>query len=207
MLAWVDVTRLRRRLRELSSLFWVTGVMLLRVLGLDTFGPIRWPLRVVPALALPLVVTVVVLLFRSGARRPSALRLALSLAWVGIAWWKVTARSGQLSAPVAAGAVLVAAGLVPAWLALRLRGPAPAVAAALAGVCSVAVVLSQHLVVSDPPPQDRHLPAYAAGYRTELAAAEGDAVGVGLMDSAYQRDPATSTEILIGSTWYLNPHP
>jgi len=205
LLAWVDVRRLRARLPELSALLLVTVLLVGWVLGPQEAGPIRWPLRVLPALGLVAVVLVVVLVATTARRPPSGLRLMLSLGWVALAWWVVTARLAAVETVTVVGALVVAGGLVLLWSALRLR--LPGVAAVVAGLCTIAVLATQHAYFPDAPSPDRNLPARAADYRGQLSTAVGDTVAVGSAERALHSRPGTADEVLVGSTWYLNPHP
>jgi hypothetical protein len=205
LLAWVDLRRLRTRLPELAGLVFVTLGTVAWVLGPEELGPIRWPLRVLPALGLVGVVLVVVVVATTTRRPPSALRLGASLTWVALAWWVITARLGGVTGITVVGALVVAAALVLTWLAVRMRHPG--LAAAVAGVCTLAVVATQHVYLPDAPSPDRNLPASARDYRVQLATAEGDSIAVGNAEHAWRSEPGTADEMLVGSTWYLNPHP
>jgi hypothetical protein len=205
LLAWVDVRRVRARLPEMSGLVVVSAALVAWVLGPQELGPIRWPLRVLPALALVAVVLVVVLLTTTLRRPPSGLRLMLSLGWVALAWWVVTARSGAVETVTVVGALVVASGVVLSWSALRLGRPGAA--AAVAGLCTLAVLGTQHAYFPDTASPDRNLPARAADYRGQLSSAVGDTIAVGSAERAWHTQPGTADEVLVGSTWYLNPHP
>ena len=205
MIAWVDFGRLRGHVRETAGLLAVSAVMLVWVLAPETMGPIRWPVRVLPALALPVVVLVVVLLARTVRVAPSAPRLALSLGWVALAWWVVTARMGDVTVAGAVGAALVAAGLALTWVAVRLQ--LLRAAAVVVAAFSLVVMLFQHVYYPESPSPDRNLPASAADYRGQLATSVGDTMTVGYAGRSWRTVPDTSEEILIGSTWYLNQRP
>ena len=113
---WMDLGRLRRASRDLAGALVSTVVFLLWVLGPAEIGPLRWPIRVVPALMVPLVVLLAVVAARCLFPRISRSRLVLSLAWVGAAAYVVVVREpAQLDrALVGLGLVVVALGLT-AW--------------------------------------------------------------------------------------------
>lgn len=205
LLAWVGGHRLRARWRELSALLFTTAVLLAWVLGPNRMGPIRWPMRVLPAFTLVLVLLLVVLLARTMPPRPSPLRLLVSLAWVAVAWCVVTVRLGGVEWGTVAGALAVGAAVSVVWVALRQRGVR--LAAAVAGLSTVVLLLVQHSAVPDPPSVDRHMPARVAGYRGQLSGAVGDTIMVGNPGRPWQSGPGAARELLVGSTWYLNRHP
>jgi hypothetical protein len=205
LLVWVDWGRLRRQWRELSALLFTTGVLLVWVLGPNRMGPIRWPLRVLPAFTLMLVVLLVVVLVRTSHRPPGRIRLMLSLGWVVGAFAVVTVRLGQVEAAPVAGALVVGVLLVMVWAAVRGKGLGPA--AVVAALGTLAVLVTQHAVVPDPPSQDRQMPARAVDYRQQLSTAVGDTFMVGDPSYSWRDFKGASRELLIGSTWYLNGHP
>jgi hypothetical protein len=205
LLLWVDWGRLRRQWRDLSALLFTAVVLLVWVLGPNRMGPIRWPLRVLPALTLMVVVLIVVVLVRTSQRPPGRIRLVLSLGWVLGALAVVTVRLGSVKAGPVAGAVLVGVLLVLLWAAVRRKGLGPA--AVVAAVGTLTVLAAQHAVVSDPPSQDRQMPARAVDYRRQLSTAVGDTFMVGDPSYAWQHFEGSARELLVGSTWYLNGHP
>lgn len=76
---WVDVSRLRRIIRPLTGLIAMLVLSTLWALGPSDMGPIRWPVRVMPFVALAATVLLTVVI--SGATcKPSARRLVASIA-------------------------------------------------------------------------------------------------------------------------------
>ncbi|WP_040795660.1 membrane protein [Nocardia higoensis] len=68
-LAFVDWGRAKQAWRELSAVAIFSVTVLLWIAGPGTIGPLRWPARVLPMLAIGLLVLVCVLLSRFGAFR------------------------------------------------------------------------------------------------------------------------------------------
>ncbi|WP_067697731.1 hypothetical protein [Nocardia jejuensis] len=68
-LAFVDWSKARAHWKELSSIALFSGMVLMWTAGPGTIGPLRWPARVLPMLALGLLVLVCVLLGRFGTTR------------------------------------------------------------------------------------------------------------------------------------------
>lgn len=201
LVLWIDPARARTVLRELRGALVATVLLLAWVLGPGQVGPIRWPGRVLPALMIPLVVVLVVLVARS-IRVPGRLRVMASLAWLVAATWVVLAQDWKALHTTLFGAAVVAAAiLVVAW-SLR-RGNRTAVALAI-GACTVAVFAAQHAVTHHAG-NDRHSPAQAAGYRTQLPHARGDVLVIGNYDAASFKHPSIAKDLLVGSTWYRNP--
>nr|WP_024803959.1 membrane protein [Nocardia sp. BMG51109] len=133
-LAFIDWGRARAAWRELTAVALFAVIFLMWAAGPGTVGPLRWPARVLPMLALGLLVLVCVLLGRFGTTanwrgRGIAAAVLIGLLWVRTfsadphnVWWHVLS------------AVAVAAlGAAVVWLA-RTRG---ATAAALATVAAM----------------------------------------------------------------------
>jgi hypothetical protein len=104
--------------------------------------------------------------------------------------------------------VLVSAGVGGLWLVARgaPTGRAVGRGAALAAAVTLVLTVVQHGYFPDPPSPERHLPARAADYRTQLAGARGDVMVVGDVNTLVKADPSAVRELLDGSAWYLNPH-
>jgi hypothetical protein len=200
LVLWIDWARARTVLREVRGAVVGTAILLAWALGPATIGPLRWPGRILPALMVFLVVVLPVVVGRS-VRVPKRRHIVGSLAWLVAATWVVLSQDWSSGDTTLLGAAVVAAAiLVLAW-ALRRRAT---VAALAAGACTVAVFVTQH-AVTHAAGNDRHSPARAAGYRTQLASARGDVMVIGSYSDASYARPGLAKELLVGSTWYRNP--
>ena len=94
-LLWLDWRRLRGSVRDLVGAGVSAVVLVVWVLGPSAIGPLRWPSRVLPALAVPLVVLLVVMASRALPARVPPVRVALSVAWVLVAGYVVVAREPE----------------------------------------------------------------------------------------------------------------
>ena len=203
VVAWLDWRALARGCRPIAGLLVFLLAIFVIVDGLSQLGPLRWPLRLQPFLVEALVVTIAVTWTRFGTRRPSPLRLAVSLGWVALAaalsvrW--VPARS---SAHLGAAAV-VAGGLILLWMLVRAGRPARAAVAA--GLVTLTVLAVQHRAYPDLPSPNRWPPTDLAGFQKPLTGAVGDTMQVGSSDNLLQTDPP-GNDLLLGSAWYLNAH-
>jgi hypothetical protein len=206
VLLWLDPGRLRRGWRPVAGLVTVTVLVALEVVGPAQVGPLRWPLRLQPFLVMGLVVLCAVCLSRYAVRRPSRGRLLASLLWVALAGVLALARFSAGATGIAVGAVLVAAGLAALWLVARLPGRRTEAGAAVAVAFTLGLTVLQHAYFPVPPSPERHLPAHAADYRTQLRTARGDVMVLGNVASLVQSDPSSVSDLLDGSAWYLNPH-
>ena len=209
VLLWVDVGRLRRGWRPLAGLLLMTALMFLVVIGPAQVGPLRWPLRLQPFLVQFLVVLCAVLVGRFVVRRPSRRRLLAGLVWVGVAGAVAWVRYPPGWAWLVAAVLVVAAGVVVAWV--LVRGPRShrrlSLGAGVAvGFCVVLTVV-QHAAYPDVPSPDRNLPETAPAFRQQLTRAQGDVMLVGNVARLLKADPSVTSDFLTGSAWYLNPSP
>lgn len=204
---WLDLGRLRRSSRDLAGALVAAVVFLLWVLGPAEIGPLRWPIRVVPALMVPLVVLLAVVAARCLLPRISRARLVLSVAWVGAAAYVVVVREpAQLDkALVGVGLVVVALGLT-AW-SITHRGARTTAGVVMAS--TFVLFLVPYSANPQPPAVDRHMPAEAAAYRDRITSAWGDVMVLGNADyyekSEIVRNPAIADDLLIAASWYLHP--
>lgn len=206
LLVAVDWRALRTGWRPLAGLLGLTTLTLVVVDGVARLGPLRWPLRLQPFLVLLLAVAVVVLLTRFRVPLVSARRLGIALGWVLLAGVAVTVRAPDLWGAHVLGVLLVGAAVALAWFVVRRELGLPLAAAAGGAVTLLAFGL-QHGAFPDPPSPERNLPAAVADYRTQLGGARGDVVVLGDVESLVEEEPAATRELLVGSAWYLNPHP
>lgn len=206
-LVWVDFSKLRRQWRPLTGLIFIAAAMLLVVNGAARMDPLRWPLRLQPFLVLVLVVLCVVSLSRCAAGRLSVVRLAIALVWVGLAGVVAVIRTPETYVGHLLSVAIVCSGLLLLWLMLRSGQPRPALLATLVTLVTVSTVALQSAYYPTPPSPERNMPALLTQYRTQLATAEGDVLVVGNSASLMKSTPEAASDFLIGSAWYLNPHP
>ncbi len=217
LLAWVDPRRLRGRVRPLVGVIVMTTVTTLFALGPSDVGPLRWPVRVMPFVVLG-VVLIVVALVSQGLRRPSPGRVLLSLAWVGVAFYLSVTRALEDVRAAQAGAALVGLGIVLVWLVLLVLGSRRAhgtlagrslatVLALVIGGWSVGLTYAQHRFYPNPPSKNRNMPTDVADYALPLRQAQGDVMMLGHQIDTVIADPSAARELLIGSSWLVNPHP
>ncbi|MFF2556957.1 hypothetical protein ACFVUS_38555 [Nocardia sp. NPDC058058] len=155
-LAFVDWRAAKAQWKELSSIALFAAVMLMWTAGPGTIGPLRWPARVLPMLALGLLVLVCVLLGRFGTvrswrNRGIAAGVLILLLWVrtfsadphDVLWHVLSA--------LVVGALV--AGVV--WLG-RTRGTAAAVALTIVAMLPIAYFQVRSV---QPTPMSWNLPA------------------------------------------------
>ncbi|MFD6092503.1 hypothetical protein ACFWGN_10320 [Oerskovia sp. NPDC060338] len=205
LIAFVDFRRVGPSLRRLVGLGVFLLVMILWVMGPSYVGPLRIPVRMMPYVALALLVGLAVLLSRAPLRRPGISRLLIFAGLVAVGLYVAFAQVPDSMAQLAAaGALLFVTGVV-FYLVLR-RGQAGPRAAAMVGVVAMlatfANVLVQHHYQPAPPLQDFGLFAKTADYRPQLAAAEGDVFVVGSPTAGPL--PQIWDETLLANQWYLN---
>ena len=171
-------------------------------------GPLRWPLRLQPFLVERLVVLLVVAWHRFGVRRPSR-AAAGPLARLGRRSPVVLA---LLRAPSSGPAtwrpsLLVGGGdrrCCGGWCARDRR----AWLAPVVGAVTLAAFALQHVVYPTPPSPQRNAPTRLADYRTPLTGARRATCSRSVPRTRWcSRTRPRRGTCLIGSGWYLDPHP
>ena len=203
MVVWMDLGRLRRSPRDLVGAVVATVALTLWVLGPTAVGPLRWPLRVAPALMVPLVVLLAVVASRCLVTRPSRSRLVLSAAWVCGAAYVVVAHDPHQLRKVGAGILLLAVALGMTGWSLAHRGARTT--ARVVMVWTVAIFVIQYALYPVPGAADRHMPAAPAEYSGRIPSASGDVMVLGNAETQVIRKPAIANDILIAASWYLDP--
>lgn len=156
-LAFVDWRRAAGAWRELSSVALFSLVMLMWAAGPGTIGPLRWPARVLPMLALGLLVLVCVLIGRFGTVRPLRGRMSaatLLILLLLVRSWSADPANGGWHLLSAVG--IAAAGAAVVWLG-RTRGTALAAGLTIAVMFPIAF-LQVH--AAQPTPMAWNLPAH-----------------------------------------------
>jgi len=178
-------------------------------------GPLRWPARLLPYLALAVLMTLAVSLSLARVRVIRARHLGGMLAILAAATYLTWSAAPQylkyvVVMAVALAAVYVAFYLVaarkwtPGWL--PRESSRLAWAGGLAILLSVFIVLPQHYVLEQPITTDHHLAAKLSQYRAMLAGSTGDVLAIG--DTRDSAEPFTLTnQAAIGNAWYVTGKP
>ncbi|QYF73840.1 hypothetical protein [Cryobacterium sp. PAMC25264] len=215
LLAFVDLTRLRHLLRSRLSIVIVLIAALVGVLLPSDFGPLRFPVRMMPYLTLAVLLLVAVGLSHA---RPAVLSrnrflVAGGLVLLGAG---LTFSAGPQYVKVLAAVTVVI--LAAVWVAYRVLGdrPLPVLGSESAGrlagrgvpvVAGAAIVLTvlllvpQHISSPTSPLPDYGVPNDVSDYQQQLEDAEGDVIiagGVGDLG-----DPGAWDETLVGNLWYV----
>ncbi|MGV9411336.1 hypothetical protein ACWDOP_15575 [Nocardia sp. NPDC003693] len=137
-LAFVDWRRARAAWRELSAPALFAIVMLMWAAGPGTIGPLRWPARVLPMIAIGLLVLVCVLLGRFATVRDVRARGIAALVLILALWVRsFSADPHNVIRHVLAAGILIGAGALVVWLG-STRGTAAACAVVVAVMFPVA---------------------------------------------------------------------
>ncbi|MGK8524424.1 hypothetical protein ACRS6B_24005 [Nocardia asteroides] len=115
-------------MRELSGPIFFAVAVLMWTAGPGAIGPLRWPARVLPMLAIVLLVLICVLLSRYGMFTASRRRATAAVVLIGLLFVRSVSAAPELVLRHVAGALAVGAlGAAAVWLA-RHRGAAAACA-------------------------------------------------------------------------------
>ncbi|WP_375540320.1 hypothetical protein [Nocardia sp. XZ_19_385] len=172
-LAFVDWRRARMHVRELTAPVLFTTLVLFWTAGPGTIGPLRWPARVLPMVALGLLILVCVLLGRFATAREWRNRAAVAALLVGLLLVRsYSAAPNQLIWHLAAVLVVLVLGAGAVWLG-RNRGLSAAAALVLISVAPIAFWQVQH---AQPTPLGWNLPEN----RSEMKAAFPEFAGTTL---------------------------
>ncbi|MEV6339284.1 hypothetical protein AB0M12_31785 [Nocardia vinacea] len=169
-LAFIDWRRARESWRELSGVALFAIIMLMWSAGPGSIGPLRWPVRVLPMLALGLLVLVCVLLGRYATVRDLKSRGVAAALLIGLLWVRsFSADPHNVVRHVLAAAAIGAlvAGVV--WLGLNRS-------LATAGVLTIVAMFPiafYQVNAAQPTPMTWHLPTN----RSEAQAAFPDFPG------------------------------
>ena len=201
----------RALMRSLLPVMIVTGVMLIVVLGPSHIGPIRWPIRFIPYVAIGVVVIFAVLATKAYPAQVTRRRMWVSLlVLVVMTWlaWTQTPGRGSTIALVAVAVVQAAVIVALAAIATtrRVSWTSPQRSRAAVGgvlIVTAALVAPQMLVFPATPLPTFAVPHKVADLESVLPDGPGDAIVVG---NIYQDggNEAAFDEILLGNLWYLS---
>ncbi|MBL1078074.1 hypothetical protein JK358_27080 [Nocardia sp. 2] len=137
-LAFIDWDRARSAWKELSSVALFAIIMLMWSAGPGSIGPLRWPVRLLPMLAIALLVLVCVLLGRFGSFRNWRARGIASLVLILALWVRsFSADPHNWIRHVLAAGLVIAVGAGVLWLMNR-KGVAAACALVIAAMFPIA---------------------------------------------------------------------
>lgn len=193
-----------------SMPLYVLGIaMLAIVIGPSDFGPIRWPVRFMPYLALAVVLIVVVMASRtypgSVTTRKTWWSAGIVVAVTGISWANTPYAYKII---FAIGAAQLAALLVLVLIARQRRVDWSATVrttVAVAGVVLFTIGLSvvQTRFFPSTPLPKFGVPASVPQMSQVLSGSDGDAIAVGDLYYRGERE-ASFDERLLGNLWYLS---
>ncbi|GLJ61144.1 hypothetical protein GCM10017576_12730 [Microbacterium barkeri] len=196
----------RSAVRRAIPLFVLGGLVLALVLGPSHMGPIRWPLRLIPYLAIVLIVLFAVGIsrrFPAGATRRAFWLSALVIAVTSVLTWG----NGPYAWKVIGAAALVS---LAALVALRWVARSPRVrrrtTVAVVGAMIVTAVFAagQMRFLPESPLPSRSAPDSATALQAVLPDAHGDAIVVGDAEDGWQ-DRDSWSERLLANLWYFSP--
>ncbi|WP_063910344.1 hypothetical protein [Nocardia gamkensis] len=154
-LAFVDWRRAREAWRELSAVAIFAIMMLMWTAGPGSIGPLRWPARVLPMLAIGLLVLVCVLLGRYGTARDPKNRAVAAGVLIGLLWVRsFSADPHDAIRHVIAAFALAALVTGAVWLG-RAKGTAAACALTIAAMFPIAYF---QVEAAQPTPMSWNLP-------------------------------------------------
>ncbi|MCP2296066.1 hypothetical protein APR11_002494 [Nocardia amikacinitolerans] len=137
-LAFVDWRAARRSAREFSGIAFFAVAVLMWTAGPGAIGPLRWPARVLPMVAIALLVLVCVLLSRYGTFAASRRRMVAAGVLIGLLFVRSFSAAPLLALRHLIAAVVVAAlGYAVVWLA-RHRGIVAACALTMVAMFPIA---------------------------------------------------------------------
>ncbi len=198
-LAFIDWRRAKESWRELSAVAIFAIMMLMWTAGPGSVGPLRWPARVLPMLAIGLLVLVCVLLGRYGTVRDPKNRGIAAGVLILLLWVRsFSADPHDAIWHVVAALALAALAAAAVWLG-RTKGTAAACALTIAAMFPIAYF---QVEAAQPTPMSWNLPAK----RSEAQAAFPDFAGntIQLADRGLLQPRDKSIEGAYGSLVFGN---
>ncbi|ATL67118.1 hypothetical protein [Nocardia terpenica] len=175
-LAFVDWRRARGAWRELTAVALFAVMFLMWTAGPGTVGPLRWPARVLPMLALGLLVLVCVLLGRFGTVANRRNRGIAALVLIGLLWVRTfSADPHDVVWHLGSAFAVAALGAIAVWLG-HTRGTA---AAALLTIVAMFPIAYVQVRAAQPNPMSWNLPASRSQAQAAFPAFDGITIQLG----------------------------
>lgn len=175
-LAFIDWGKARAAWRELSGIALFAIAALMWTAGPGTIGPLRWPARVLPMVALGLLLLVCVLLGRFATFKDWRARGIAAAVLIGLLWVRsFSADPHNWIAHVIAALAIAALGAALVWLAVN-KGISAAVALAIIAVSPIAYVQVER---AQPTPMSWNLPSDRAAARAAFPEFAGTTLQLG----------------------------
>ncbi|MBC7301584.1 MAG: hypothetical protein H5T78_11570 [Nocardia sp.] len=175
-LAFIDWGKARAAWRELSGIGLFAIAALMWTAGPGTIGPLRWPARVLPMVALGLLLLVCVLLGRFATFKDWRARGIAAAVLIGLLWVRsFSADPHHWIAHVIAALAIAALGAALVWLAVN-KGTTAAVALAIIAVSPIAYVQVER---AQPTPMSWNLPSDRAAARAAFPEFAGTTLQLG----------------------------
>ncbi|MDJ0396505.1 hypothetical protein QMK17_24695 [Rhodococcus sp. G-MC3] len=198
-LAFIDWRKAAASAREMSAVALFTAIVLMWTAGPGTIGPLRWPARVLPMVAIGLLVLVCTLLGRYATtdgwrRRAGAAGVVIGLLFVRSS----SAAPAELGWHIVAVLFVLALGGVMVWLG-RLRGTAVTCVVAVIAVFPIAYV---QVRAAQPTPMSWNLPEKRSDMKEAFP--EFDGTTLQLADRAMIKPDERTLEGAYGSLAFGN---
>lgn len=209
LVAFLSWRRIRAYAPHIRDILFFAGLSMMFVLLPSTVGPLRYPARFMPYLALVCILLCVVLIARALAQHPSKLSLLGATGAIAFGVYGAWAQFPDRYMTVFLAGILAIAALCILWW--RMRGNRLPIgnlsmASLIAGVClavTLGTTLLQHRTTGPSPLSDSRVPSDSAIPLGVLAGVSGEVLVVGdPLD--YPQDESTWSRTLMANTWYLS---
>lgn len=210
LVAFLSWRKIRAYAPQIRDVLFFAALSLMFVLLPSTLGPLRYPARFMPYLALVCIVLCVVLLSHALAGHPSKLSLLGSVGAIGFGVYGAWAQYPDRYMTVSLTGFLAIGAIFVMWW--RMRGNASPLGrlslftyiAAICLVVTFGTTWLQHRTTDGSPLSDPSMPSDAAIAKDVLADVRGEVLVVGdPLD--YPQDESTWSRTLMANTWYLSP--
>lgn len=210
LVAFLSWRRIRSYAPQIRDILSFAALSLMFVLLPSTMGPLRYPARFMPYLALVCILLCVVLISRARAERPSKLSLLGATGAIAFGVYGSWAQYPDRYMTVFLAGLIAIAGICAMWWRMRGNGlllGKLSMASFIALVClgvTFGTTLLQQRTTGGSPLSDSNVPSDAAIPKHVLADVRGEVLVVGdPLD--YPQDESTWSRTLMANTWYLSP--